>query len=283
MLRLFYVIKPLLPRKLQISLRKFRARRIFAALEPPFLTPTDRIRVSESALQKPTMVLLTHDVETGKGVDAIDEIRLIEEARGFRSTWNFVLDKYGDVGPMVSELAAAGHECGAHGLYHDGKLFNTERTFRTRMVRIKKLSDELGLAGFRSPSLLRKENLLADMDFLWDSSIPAWDPFQPQPGGCLRYSPFLLGEKLVEFPVTLWQDFTIFRELEQMDAAIWIAQAEAIRELGGLINIIVHPDYFDDVVKNAYIQFLNHLSSRDEFNVTLPSTLASEVLREGTL
>ena len=39
-------------------------------------------------------LLLTHDVETAVGRDNIEELRAPERERGFRSSWNFVPERY---------------------------------------------------------------------------------------------------------------------------------------------------------------------------------------------
>jgi len=273
LLKLFYLLKPIIPRYVQIAMRRERARNIYKDQKLPFLCEDTLMKLPE-AHDNHVKILLTHDVEGQDGLDRIQSIIEVENEFGFKSTWNFVLDKYGDVEKYVKGLNDAGHECGAHGLFHDGKLFRSPEGFRERMERIKATSDRLGIKGFRSPSLLRDISLLRTLDFDWDSSIPAWDPFQPQPGGCCCYSPFMLNRHTVEFPVTLWQDFTLFRELDELDARIWIAQAEKIASFYGLINIIVHPDYFSSEVRNSYRQFLQAVSDAGNTCVALPSQLA---------
>ncbi len=275
-LRLFYLLKPAIPRSVQVMLRKKRAKRIFHSQHPPFIkqVPSEVASLHEA---KQVSVLLTHDVEGEDGLRNIDRILSLENEYGVKSTWNFVLEKYKGTEAKIEALQKAGHECGAHGLFHDGRLFRSYDEFRRRMDRIVLISEKNGLVGFRSPSLLRNEAMMNEIGyFSWDSSFPAWDPFQPQPGGCEKYRPFMLNLNTVELPVTLWQDFTLFFELDETSPRIWLHQAEELAKLGALINIIVHPDYFNNAVSDAYSIFLKSFLERTDVRFTLPSVLADE-------
>jgi hypothetical protein len=118
--------------------------------------------------------------------------------------------------------------------------------------------------------------MLKTLPFSWDSSMPAWDPFQPKPGDCHRYVPFPLNERCVELPVTLWQDFTLLEELQMRDISVWRAQIDAIHAIGGLINVIVHPDYLVGPQRLAlYRSLLEHLLSKDGLWLATPSDVAA--------
>ena len=277
-LKIFYLLKPLMPRRLQIALRQVRANRILETQAAPYLAdgafsiePGDSIWPQG----RKSCILLTHDVETERGLRNIDRIRNVEKRFGYKSTWNFVLDKYGPVDEYVKKLQGDGCECGAHGLFHDGKLFSNHQIFSERMERINSKAVSLGLKGFRSPSLLRDMDMLRELEFDWVSSIPSWDPFQPQPGGCNRYLPFHISEKTLELPVTMWQDFTIFSELRQKSSDIWKKQANQLHASGALLNIIVHPDYFTGITEKSYTSFLKMVSELDNAMVALPSEVVS--------
>ena len=258
-LALFYRLKPFLPRSSQLFFRKLRAKKILKDLTFPYLH--DNIS-KEILFPIPDgydcVVLLTHDVETHKGLSMIESLRKIEREEKVVSTWNFVLDKYGTHQDMVRRLHDEGCECGAHGLYHDGLLFKSHSIYEERMKKIVDISADLGIKGFRSPALHRNEEWMKSLPFKWDSSFPAWDPFQPQPGGCKRYSPYKLNEKTWELPVTLFQDFTLFFELKEQGIDIWNAQAKALADRRMLINIIVHPDYMNDATLSFYHDFIRY-------------------------
>jgi peptidoglycan/xylan/chitin deacetylase (PgdA/CDA1 family) len=179
---------------------------------------------------------------------------------------------------LVCGLAEAGHEIGLHGLKHDGKLFSSEKIFQDRMTILTRAAGAMGIKGFRSPSLLYDLDLLAKIPFEWDSSIPAWDPFQPQPGGCEYYFPFLVGERCMELPVTLWQDFTLFEELQE--DGIEKNQIDAICEMNGLINVIIHPDYMTGKRLGYYRELIEYLGSKDLL-FSLPGIIA-EWARNGS-
>ena len=76
----------------------------------------------------------------------------------------------------------------------------------------------------------------------YDSSFHDTDPFDAQPGGCCSILPYFLGD-LVELPITLPHDFTLFELLREPDIRIWREKASWIAAHGGLVNVLVHPDY----------------------------------------
>ncbi len=65
---------------------------------------------------------VSHDVETGRGLDEGSKIMLsIENELGVRSTWNIVTNRYPVTRESLSPLAQSG-EIGAHDTDHDGRL-----------------------------------------------------------------------------------------------------------------------------------------------------------------
>ena len=67
------------------------------------------------------------------------------------------------------------------------------------------------------------------LGFDYDSSSPDTDPFEPQSGGCCSWWPFFNG-KLVELPITLVQDHTLFVILRRPDEQLWVEKAELSSE-----------------------------------------------------
>ena len=51
--------------------------------------------------------------------------------------------------------------------------------------------------------------MMPRLGFEYDSSYTDTDPYEPQPGGCCSYLPYF-NESLVELPITLPQDHTVF-------------------------------------------------------------------------
>jgi hypothetical protein len=138
--RFYYLLKPLIPRRLQISLRRFivmRTREKYRSIWP----------VDERAARKPEgwkgwpegkqfALILTHDVETAKGQERCYHLAELEERLGFRSSFNFVPEGYKVDAELRYYLTGNGFEVGVHGLCHDAKYFDQREEFRMRANKI---------------------------------------------------------------------------------------------------------------------------------------------------
>ncbi|QWZ09556.1 hypothetical protein KRR39_07330 [Nocardioides panacis] len=113
-----------------------------------------------------------------------------------------------------------------------------------------------------------------ELGCLYDSSFPDTDPFEPQPGGCCSILPFFLHD-LVELPITLLQDHTLFEILEQRTSDIWISKADWLVKHRGLVNVLVHPDYTDAHRLDVYAQLLEHLTGQAGGWHALPREVAA--------
>ena len=96
--RIYYIFKPLIPRRLQIALRRkivLRKRLACANIWP----------IDEKAGKQPDnwsgwpdgkkfALVLTHDVDTAKGQEKCIALTELEKRLGFRSSFNFVAEKY---------------------------------------------------------------------------------------------------------------------------------------------------------------------------------------------
>ena len=202
-------------------------------------------------------VVLTHDVEQAEGFAAIAPVAELERARGLRSAWNLVPRRY-EIDPgRVAELSADGFEVGVHGLYHDGRDLESLETWQERLPDVHTAAERWGAVGFRSAALHRDWDWMRLLRFDYDSSSPDTDPFEPMNGGCCTWLPFFNGE-LVEMPVTLAQDHTLFVILGQQDETTWVQKAEFLRAQGGLAMLDTHPDYLiDERIFGAYSRFLD--------------------------
>jgi hypothetical protein len=109
---------------------------------------------------------------------------------------------------------------------------------------------------------------------LYDSSFPDTDPFEPQPGGCCSILPFFLRD-LVELPITLLQDHTLFEILQKRTADVWISKADWLVENRGLVNVLVHPDYVDGQRLDVYDRLLAYLKGQAGGWHALPREVAS--------
>ncbi|MFD7158621.1 hypothetical protein ACFV9C_28755 [Kribbella sp. NPDC059898] len=293
MVKTYYAVRPLLPRPLQL-----RMRRTFAKHQAPPEFPAWPV---EHGLQdlydwllelagtvagepvpwidlwpegKTWTMVLTHDVEQAGGRDDIELLRGPERERGYRSSWNFVPERYVTSDDLVAELKADGCEVGVHGLRHDGRDIASRRLLEQRLPAMRSSADRWGAAGFRSPATQRRWDLMPTMGFDYDSSYTDSDPYEPQPGGCCTYLPFF-NEELVELPITLPQDHTVF-EILQHDGSVWVSKAHAIRERRGMVLVLVHPDYArDERLLTAWSKLLDEFAHDETVWQALPREVAT--------
>jgi hypothetical protein len=263
-MRVYYAAKPLLPRSVQLGLRRryavLQARRPFPAwpVEDVLVRLRDRelrARMAAEGTERLPLVglwpdghrfawVITHDVEGPEGIARIPEVLEIERSHGVVSSWNFCGDWYDIPDGTFGMVRAAGGEVGLHGIRHDGRLFATRAAFEEDLPRIRRCMAAWGADGFRSPATHRNADWMPELGCLYDSSFPDTDPFEPQAGGCCSILPYFLGD-VVELPITLVQDHTLWEILRHDDVGVWTGKASWLAARHGLVNAIVHPDYLD--------------------------------------
>jgi hypothetical protein len=308
LMRSYYRLRPLLPRRLQIWLRRrfavVQARSAFPAwpaetclhdffdlllglLAELAGEPVPRIAAWPGG--RTWALVLTHDVEQAEGWEALAPVLARERARGLRSSFNLVPRRYSVDDRRVREFVDQGFEVGVHGLYHDGRDLESLPTLRKRLPGMREAADRWDACGFRSPATHRDWDLMPRLGFDYDSSYPDTDPFEPQGGGCCTWLPFFDGE-MVELPLTMAQDHTLFMILGQSDEGPWLRKAEFLRARGGLALIDTHPDYLvDDRIMRAYERFLDRFAGDETAWHALPREVsawwriraASSVERDG--
>jgi len=186
---------------------------------------------------------LTHDVDTAAGVSCVERIAALEEARGLRSAWYCVAqagtlpDRLGD------RLRAVGHEIGLHGDVHDNRLpYEHPLRMAERLVACRPFMERNSVVGFRSPSLCRSRQLFRVLGelFEYDSTVPHAD----EGLGCGAAFPFLIGDDLVELPLTVPMDASLlYRDKSPAEIlAAWKRQLAWIRAVGGLAMITTHAE-----------------------------------------
>src|SRR5262249_45685576 len=109
-----------MPRAAQIVLRRARVRvmRPFYRSVWPIDETAGSAPVSWEGWPegKRFALVLTHDVETTKGQERCPALQRLEEQHGFRSSFNFVPERYQVSPALRADLGAAGFEVGVHGL-----------------------------------------------------------------------------------------------------------------------------------------------------------------------
>lgn len=186
-------------------------------------------------------VALTHDVETGAGLAKTGLVTALEVERGMRSSFNLVPLDYEAPEETLDSLRRRGLEIGVHGYTHDGLLFSNWATFEKRRGTINDYAKRWGASGFRSPATYRNADWFRWLEFEYDSSFSNSAPCEPQPGGCATLFPYHI-EDMVELPITLPQDHTIFELLGHDDARMWIDCLDRIRNSCGMACVLTHPD-----------------------------------------
>jgi hypothetical protein len=293
-LKAFYLLKPAIPRPVQLALRKkYRAvqdARSFPAwpIEPTVVNKVeDTLRTILQAEHSPAAhrlsfwpdrkqftFVITHDVEWDSGMEIAPKLIEIEKKHGVVSCWNIVPERYPIDWSIVDTLRAAGSEIGVHGLTHDGKLFQNHRRFQRSVVKIHEYAQKWGAEGFRSPSMLRNVKWMPELKFRYDSSFPDTDPYEPQPGGCCSIWPYFIGD-LVELPTTMPQDHTLFEILGHKDISTWKQKADWIETHQGLVLVNVHPDYMNsDERLRLYEELLIHMKAKRGMWQVLPREVA---------
>jgi peptidoglycan/xylan/chitin deacetylase (PgdA/CDA1 family) len=291
----YYQVKPLAPRGLVRALRRLVSGR--SEQELPIRWPVEEryaafqwetVRQCLNLSGRTAMpyvkfwpdgreyaLVLTHDIETAAGQAFVREVADLEEGMGFRSSFNFVLERYAIDRGLIGELRERGFEVGCHGLKHDGKLFRSRAVFDRRAELINAGMAELGLSGFRSPLTLRQPEWMQALQVSYDSSFFDTDPYEPIPGGTMSLWPFFLGH-FIELPYTLTQDHTLTAVLGENTPRLWLEKVDFLRKYHGMALINTHPDYMREHTTGwrVYAEFLNAMRRRGDFWQALPGQAA---------
>lgn len=288
--RIYYRIKPFFPQPLAWVLRKWYSdpsRQKFPLqwpVEPRyalFLRETLRqvlLLSGERSMRfinfwpegQKYALILTHDVETQTGQENIRAVADLEESLGFRSSFNFIPERYNIDGDLVDELKRRGFEIGIHGLKHDGKLFLSKKGFDERVVRVNEYLKKYGAVGFRSPLTHRNPAWMQALSIEYDLSFFDTDPYEPMPGGTMSIFPYFLGH-FVELPYTLMQDYTLASFLKEDSPRLWLKKIAFIEQYNGMALINSHPDYLlDKRTRDVYTRFLEEMQTKDTAYHALP-------------
>lgn len=276
----YYELKPLIPRHVQIVLHQWytQRKRSYCKNWPIDIHAADiRPPWSQWPGNKRFALVLTHDVETAEGVAKCPLLMQMEEQLGFRSSFNFVPEKYNTPDNLLKKIKANGFEIGVHGLLHDGKLYKSRQIFMERAQRINRYLEQWQAVGFRSPSMHHNLSWLHNLNIAYDASTFDTDPFEPDSSGTCRIFPFWVhrgtntDEGYAELPYTLVQDSTLFLFLQESTIDIWIEKLDWLVQKGGMALVNVHPDYMNftsdkqltsEYPSTLYQQFLEYIKTR---------------------
>lgn len=266
--KIFYAVKPLIPRSLQLALRRqlIKKKRAYCGhiwpIDPDAANPPENWQGWPYGKQ--FSLVLTHDVDTAAGQNKCMKLMELEKQMGFVSSFNFVPERYSVSPELRAQLVQNGFEVGVHGLLHDGKLYSSRKVFTERARKINQYIKQWEAVGFRSPAMHHNLEWIHDLKIQYDASTFDTDPFEPQSDGLGTIFPQWIknGSQggYVELPYTLAQDFTVFILMGEKDISIWQKKLDWIAENGGMALINTHPDY---------MRFSQNEKSRELFPVEL--------------
>jgi len=276
---IFYTLKPCIPRPIQLAIRRAIVSR--KLLQYGAVWPIDPKASTPPAVwkgwpdKKKFALVLIHDVDTAKGQAKCIRLMENEKQLGFRSSFNFVPERYTVNKEIHKILAANKFGIGVHGLKHDGKLFASKKLFEEQAPKVNRYLHEWGVRGFSTPSMLRNLEWMLALHIGFSTSSFDTDPFEPQPEGVGTIFPFFVGDPLngrgfVELPYTLVQDFTLFVIMRAKTIDVWKRKLEWISMNGGMALLNTHPDYMnfenvkcgrEEYPAERYQEFLHHVST----------------------
>lgn len=278
---IYYTVRPLMPVAVRRQFQKFYFRGWDKMAFPKW--PVDRtvedilesVLASEMKLREvrklpfiwfwpdglDSAAILTHDVETAAGAGFCGQLMDLNDSFGIKSSFQIVPeDRYSLPPTFLEKIRKRGFEVNVHDLNHDGHLFSDRAEFLRRVEQINSYGQQWGALGFRSVVLYRNVDWYDALDFSYDMSIPSVAHLDPQRGGCCTVFPYFIG-KLLELPVTTIQDYSLFHILNDYSIRLWREQISLIREMHGLANIIVHPDYIiEKRARRVYAELLQYLA-----------------------
>jgi hypothetical protein len=208
----------------------------------------------------PSCTMLTHDVEGERGLEFCDTLIDVDAKFGIRAAYQLVPEGPIDVWPYAEAIRRRGCEVNLHDLNHDGRLYRSEAQFLERAHRINEYARRYGCRGFRSGAMYREQRWYTAFSFDYDMSVPNSAHLEPQRGGCCTVMPYFVGD-LLELPLTMVQDYSLFFILNDYSTRLWRQQMDTIHQKNGLISIITHPDYLTGGNERAvYEQLLGDIA-----------------------
>ena len=191
----------------------------------------------------PSCAIMTHDVETHEGRDFAATLMDVDDSFGIKASFQVIPEERYTVAPeFLDSIRNRGFEVVVHDLNHDGHLYRDRNEFLQRASKINSYGKTYRADGFRAGVLYRKQLWYDALDFSFDMSVPNVAHLDPQRGCCCTVMPYFIGN-ILELPVTMIQDYTLFNILNDYSIDIWRRQSEIVMQHNGLMSFIVHPDY----------------------------------------
>ncbi len=258
--RLYYLIKPVLPKSVRMGIRRLLARRKREKVRDiwPILPGSERPPKDWPGWPdgKKFAVVLTHDVEGQSGLDKCPALMRMEAEAGFRSSFNFIPEGgYTVPVQLREELVQNGFEVAVHDLHHNGHLYISKNGFSKKAARINRYLRDWNAVGFRSGFMMKQNEWMHELNVAWEATSFDTDPFEPQPEGLHTIFPSWRPNPnagkdgrvpgYVDLPYTLPQDSTLFLLLNEHSPEIWLQKLDWIAAHGGMVLMNTHPDYMD--------------------------------------
>jgi peptidoglycan/xylan/chitin deacetylase (PgdA/CDA1 family) len=234
--------------------------------------------------KNPPSLLVTHDIETERGLRRAPYLKEIENDLGVKSTW-FVPSHDYPIDRTIAAKLADNSVIGSHDIKHDGQLIQIRK--RSKLVeRLMASRQRLGeifgqeVRCFRAPLLQFSSEILSalkEAGYSSDFSLPCWEMIYPptMSGFGIECVQAFEMEEIVETPLTMFQDHQLLNLMGMnFDEAIklWLEQARLIRSFEGDHVLLIHPDYSFSQELGAYKRLLIsllELNSRSDHSPAL--------------
>jgi hypothetical protein len=208
----------------------------------------------------PGCIIMTHDVETAERLNFTSGSMDVDEHHGIRASFQVIPEERHELPDgYIAEIRRRGFEFNIHDLNHDGRLYRDRRQYNRRAALINGYIRKHGASGVRAGSMYRNQAWYEEFEFSYDMSVPNVAHLEPMCGGCYTVMPYFIGG-ILELPLTLTQDYSLFHILGDHSIDVWTRQMALIEQQNGLMSFIVHPDYLiEPRARQAYVALLDCL------------------------